>query len=123
MGGVVPTAEPDSVDAINRSTIGAMLLRARKRAGLTQRELAVRTGVAQPTVARIERGQVDPIVGTLRRLLNACGEDLETRPVLGVGVDRTGIRELLRMTPEERVASLVEEVAALERLRAAHPVT
>lgn len=78
----------------------------RRRAGLSQRELAKRTGVAQPTIARIERGQVTPRVDTLDRLLHACGWRIDTVPRLSSGVDRTLIREMLRMTPEERLDAI-----------------
>jgi transcriptional regulator with XRE-family HTH domain len=96
----------------------AVLCKARRRAGLSQRELAGRRGVAQPSIARIERGLEVPRVGTLARLLDACGESLEARPQLGLGVDRTLIREMLRRTPAERLASLEDEarfLAALDR--------
>lgn len=53
----------------------------RKGAGLSQRELALRTGVAQPTIARIEGGRVDPRVTTLERLLSKRRAD-ERRALL-----------------------------------------
>lgn len=80
-----------------------MLRHARRRAGLTQRELAVRTGIPQETIARIESGRVDPRVGTLDRLLEGCGFGLEHLPRLGIGIDRTQIRDLIAMEPEERL--------------------
>jgi transcriptional regulator with XRE-family HTH domain len=52
----------------------ALLKMARKRAGLTQRELAQRTGLPQTSIARIETGRTDPRLGTLARLLAGCGE-------------------------------------------------
>ena len=87
--------------------------KARRRAGLSQRELAGLTGVAQPTIARVERGVEVPRVDTLARLLSACGESLEALPTLGIGVDRSLIREMLRRTPAERLASLAEEAEFL----------
>lgn len=55
----------------------ASLVRAaRKRAHLTQLELAARAGTSQPAVARCERGSVIPTIPSLRRLLHACGEEL-----------------------------------------------
>ena len=90
-----------------------MLRKARRRAGLSQRDLAGLTGVAQPTIARVERGVEVPRVDTLARLLSACGESLEALPSLGVGVDRSLIREMLRRTPAERLASLAEEAEFL----------
>lgn len=57
----------------------------------------------QSTVARIESGTHVPRVDTLERLLNACGMGLEVHHHRGVGVDRTQIADLLRLTPDERV--------------------
>ena len=81
---------------------GAVLREARRRAGLTQRELALKAGVLQPAVSRIERDHVSPRLETLDVLLRGCGLalDLVERP--GVGVDRTLIRERLRLSPIER---------------------
>jgi predicted transcriptional regulator len=95
---------------------GRELRNARRRAGLSQRALATRTGVAQPTIARIERGQDDPRVRTLDRLLRACDETLATVPLAGSGIDRTEIRVLLALTPAQRVASVVDEARVLDRL-------
>lgn len=86
---------------------------ARRRAGLTQRGLARRSGVAQPTIARIEQGQIDPRIGTVQRLLEACGSSLAIAPQLGLGVDRTQIRELLALTPVERLERLRRDAAGL----------
>ncbi|MFX1490957.1 MAG: helix-turn-helix domain-containing protein, partial [Promethearchaeota archaeon] len=41
----------------------------RKKVGLTQSELAERVGISQSLVARIEKGQVNPSVSTLKRIL------------------------------------------------------
>jgi transcriptional regulator with XRE-family HTH domain len=98
------------------------LRRARRRARLTQRSLAVRTGVSQPTVARIETGSEVPRVDTLSRLLGACGETIESLPRAGEGVDRSGICELLHLTPAERIATLPDEAAAMDRLLSASRV-
>lgn len=72
---------------------------------MTQRDLARATGMPQPAIARIEGGVVSPRLGTLDRLLAGTGTMLELVPAIGVGVDRTLIRELLMRTPEERVLS------------------
>lgn len=87
------------------------LRQARRRAGLTQRELAARTGVPQSTIARIESGRADPRVSTLDTLLRACGDELDAVPRRGLGVDRTLIRELLRLSPDERI-ELMSRAAA-----------
>ena len=78
-------------------------------------------GVPQPTVSRIESGTVIPRVDTLDRLLAACGQGLEALPRPGAGLDRTGYRELLKLSPRERVLRAAREARALERLSAAAP--
>lgn len=58
----------------------ARLIRdARRRAGLTQAEVARRAGTSQPTVAAYEAGSRSPSVDTLERLLAATGHRLEAR--------------------------------------------
>jgi len=100
---------------------GRALRQARRRAGLSQRALAHLTGIAQPTVARIETGDHSPRVATLEALLAACGEELEAMPRAGDGVDRTTIRDLLALSPAERLATLPAEAAMLDRLARARP--
>lgn len=90
------------------SMSGRMLRYARSRAKLTQRALASKTGIPQETIARIERGRVDPRVGTLDRLLEGCGYGLEVEPRLGIGIDRTQIDALLDLTPSERLARAID---------------
>ena len=48
----------------------------RKRAGLTQKELARRAGVSQSLIARIESGTVDPRLSTLRKILRVLEESV-----------------------------------------------
>ena len=93
-----------------------MLRTARRDAGLSQRELADRVGVPQPAVARIESGRVHPRVDTFDRLLEACGRALALIPRPGSGVDRTTIRELLDLTPSERLRRATREGRNLDRL-------
>ena len=91
---------------------------ARRRAGLTQRELGRRSGVPQSTVSRIERGAISPTVDTLERLVRACGMELEPVRVPGQDdVDRTLIWENLRLTPGERAREAVRDWKRLEAFR------
>ncbi len=53
--------------------IGDRLRDLRKRALLTQEQLAERSGVAISTVIRIERNQVEPQGRTIRKLAEALG--------------------------------------------------
>lgn len=91
------------------SMAGRMLRYARKRAALTQRQLAAKAGIPQESIARIERGKVDPRVGTLDRLLEACEFGLEAMPRLGIGIDRPQIRERLDLAAPERLARAIRE--------------
>jgi transcriptional regulator with XRE-family HTH domain len=54
----------------------SLLVEARRRANLTQRELAARAGVRQQEIARYERGHVTPSLERLRQLIAACGLEL-----------------------------------------------
>jgi transcriptional regulator with XRE-family HTH domain len=86
------------------SMAGRMVREARWRANLTQRQLSAKAGIPQETIARIERGRSDPRITTVDRLLEGCGYGLESMPRLGIGIDRTQIYELLKLTPSERLA-------------------
>jgi predicted transcriptional regulator len=80
---------------------------------MTQRELAEAAGVPQSTVGRIEANAVDPKFDTLVRLLEASGYELSLDRRLGQGIDRSLIRDRLRMSPEERIRLAVEEARAM----------
>jgi len=99
------------------SKAGRLLRQARRRAGLTQRGLAERLGVPQSQIAKIESGAVGPRVETLDRFLRACHETLEAMPLLGIGVDRTGFREMRKLTPRERLETAAAASAGVRRLR------
>ncbi|MGH9390373.1 MAG: helix-turn-helix domain-containing protein [Vicinamibacteria bacterium] len=95
----------------------ATLLRyARAKAGLSQRELGRRAGVTQTSISRIEEGKTSPRFDTLERLLSTCGFEVEPVPRPGVGVDRSAVRELLRLTPAQRARIAVEEARNLEKV-------
>ena|SRR5437660_9727796 len=83
---------------------------ARRRAGLTQRELARRSGVPQPSISKIERGVTSPTVDTLERLIRSCGMELEpVRVPAEDDVDRTLIWENLKLTPTQRAHHAARE--------------
>jgi transcriptional regulator with XRE-family HTH domain len=95
----------------------AMLRMARRRAQLSQRELARRAGVPQATISRIERGAVSPTFDTLDPLIRACGMRLETVEPRGHDVDRSLIREALRRTPAQRWRYSVDAARHLDEMR------
>ncbi len=53
---------------------------ARRRAGLTQAELARRSGTSQATLSAYENGRKEPSVSTLTRILGAAGAQLTVEP-------------------------------------------
>lgn len=95
----------------------AALRQARRRAGLTQRQLAATVGVPQSTIARIESGAMDPCTSTLDRLLRACGEELRAVPRIGMGEDRSLPRANLQLPPAERLRRAAAAANAVRRLR------
>ncbi len=56
--------------------VGDAVRAARRRAGLSQVELAQRAGTSQPSIARLERGLVSPTVISLDRIARALGTEL-----------------------------------------------
>ena len=73
----------------------------------------------QSQIAKIESGTVVPRVDTLDRLLEACGEGLESLPRPGIGVDRSLMEELLRLDPPERLRRADIEARRMARRLAA----
>lgn len=59
---------------LTMTPLGETLKEERRRSGLTQGELAEKSGVGITTIVRIERGQIaEPRVSTLRKLADALG--------------------------------------------------
>ena len=84
----------------------AIVQEARRRAGLTQRELAARAGTSQSAIARIERGRQIPSVETLQRILRACDLELQLRVVERDTTQDSAILASLALTPDERLEQL-----------------
>ncbi len=63
-------------------TPGALIKMIRKQIGLPQIVLARIAKVPQSTISRIEKGQGDPSLATLRRILEALQCDLVLLPIL-----------------------------------------
>ncbi len=91
-------------------TAADILDMARRRAGVTQHELARRSGVSQPTISRIESGKMQPTVDLMLRLVAACG--MELVPVDAFDdedLDTSLIREWLEWAPAERAERAATE--------------
>lgn len=53
------------------------IIDARRNAGLTQKELSERTGIAQGDISKLENGNANPSIRTLQRLAAAMGMTLK----------------------------------------------
>ena len=85
-------------------SIANLVREARRRAGLTQAELAERAGVPKSTVGRIESGARVPSSEMVERLVDAAGFSVsvslsEPDPATDSMFERT-----LRRTPAERLS-------------------
>lgn len=108
----------DILDIVYDITAAPVLRFVREHAAITQRTLADRAGTTQAVVARIESGESNPSIDTLRRLVSAAGFELQLTvverpapdPVIEAykrDVDKTLLIDGLRKTPEQRVQALV----------------
>lgn len=87
----------------------ARLIReARLRAGLTQADLAERTGRDRSVIARWEQAVVAPSVETLTELVRACGFDLplELEPL----ETNDRVKKNAMLSPERRVSRLFSSI-------------
>lgn len=90
-------------------TSGELMRTARKRAGLSQAELAERLATPRSQVARWEADSVDPGFATTRRVLRACGFDLSLALVPYEPDEEREARllALQRLTPQERLQQML----------------
>ena len=93
---------------------------ARKRAGLSQAELARRVGTTQSVISRLERGTTAPSLQTISELVRACGFEL------GVSLARHDddhdwslVQQNLRLSPERRIQQVARAAKFMTELRAA----
>lgn len=68
----VPCEPPSDIDEYRRSLMEE-LVKARKRARLSQKQLEILSGIPQPCIARTEKGITDPQLSTLLKMLEPLG--------------------------------------------------
>ncbi|MGH8982829.1 MAG: helix-turn-helix domain-containing protein [Acidimicrobiia bacterium] len=95
-----------ATQTLSRLRTGLLIREARRRAGLSQAELAARLGTKQSVISRWERGLDTPRIDTLARILHACGFEADLTLRRHDDVDRAQLRENLAMTPAQRLASV-----------------
>lgn len=62
-------------------TVIEAIMKARIETGITQKELAQKTGISQADISRLERGIGNPSLNTLKRVAEALGKKLELKLV------------------------------------------
>lgn len=64
-----------------RVSIISELIKARQEKGISQYKLEKLSGVKQSTIARLERGNINPAIETLQKLLAPLGKGLAVVPL------------------------------------------
>lgn len=64
-----------------RAALITALVQARQEQGLSQRELEALSGIKQPQIARMERGDANPQLDTILKVLAAMGKTLAIVPL------------------------------------------
>ena len=85
-----------------------LIREARLRAGLTQQELAERSGRERSVIARWEQGTVAPSIETLVELVRACGFELPLELIPHDPTHRERLRKTALLSPERRVQRLLQ---------------
>jgi transcriptional regulator with XRE-family HTH domain len=95
---------------------GELIKEARRRAGLTQKELAERLGTTQAVIARWEGGDRSPTFERLREAIRACELDLAVRIVPRDDQHDLLIEDMLTLSADERLDRLIEGQAGVNEL-------
>jgi len=99
-----------------------LIRNARYRAGLTQAQLAMRSGFPRPSIARWEAEAREPPLSTVSKLIAACGLELTLGLVAADHSLRGQADAQLEMTPGERLEALLPKRAAASAERALNVV-
>jgi transcriptional regulator with XRE-family HTH domain len=102
---------------------GALVRELRQIEGISQTELARRIGSTQAVVSRWERGEEAPRLEALVRVLRATGFEADLVFRRHDDEDRTQLRWLLGMTPDERARHFRGATRAYANARRARRVT
>jgi transcriptional regulator with XRE-family HTH domain len=99
---------------------GDLIREARRRAGLTQAELAAGAGTSQSGIARWESGRTAVSLDDVIRLVRLCGFDLEFMLLPRDESDIAQATRLTNLTGQERMdrhARLARQLSALRHPR------
>jgi len=106
------------VEDADAPMLGLVLREARERAGVSQRRLSVRTGIAAPALSRIENGHESPSFERFAACLEALGYEprVELRELAGSEADPMHLGAEAAGTPAERLERLFEWMRFGDRL-------
>ena len=98
--------------------LGGILREARLRAGVTQRQLSIRVGIAAPALSRIENGRESPSFERFAACLQALGFEpsFDLKPLAGSEADPIHLAAEARLTPAQRLERLFEWMRFGDRL-------
>lgn len=98
--------------------LGRILGEARRGAGVSQTQLAIRTGIAAPSISRIENGHESPSYERFASCMEALGlaPTVELRELGGSNADPAHLAAEAEMTPAQRLESLFEWMRFGDRL-------
>jgi len=98
--------------------LGRVLREARLRAGVSQRRLAIRTGIAAPSISRIENGHESPSFERFAACLQALGFEpsIELHELAYSRADPIHLAAEAQLTPSQRLESLFEWMRFGDRL-------
>jgi transcriptional regulator with XRE-family HTH domain len=111
-------AQPDVASDRAQPALGQILREARRRAGVSQSRLAIRTGIAAPSISRIENGHESPSYERFAACLQALGFEsrVELRALAGSRADPVHLAAEAQLTPAQRLGSLFEWMRFGDRL-------
>jgi transcriptional regulator with XRE-family HTH domain len=89
----------------------ALIREARLRAGLTQYQLAERSGRERSVIARWEQGAVSPSLESLLEVIQACGFDLPLELVPREHRQGERLEKNTLLSPERRVQRFLQSRA------------
>ena len=72
-----PEVKKEYDDLEAEFTLIQAIIDARTEAGMTQQELSQKSGITQSDISKLEHGNANPSIRTLRRLADALGKRLK----------------------------------------------
>ena len=104
----------------NEKEFGKRLKAWRERVGLTQEQLAAKSGLSADTCRRAEKGTFSPSLRTLTRLASGLGIPVHVLLRDGGG-EADDLAECIRALPEHDFRIVIAIVRVLSRLAAGQP--